>query len=70
MSGQGLSKSGGAVRLDLKSAEDANTNVVYEKNGNENDEQDMDRMGKLQELRVSVACRVEAGYCIGMLMSE
>lgn len=31
----------------------ANTTAVYEKYGNEYDEMDMDRMGKLQELRVS-----------------
>lgn len=33
----------------------ANTTAVYEKYGNEYDEMDMDRMGKLQELRVSRA---------------
>lgn len=31
----------------------ANTTAVYEKYGNQYDEMDMDRMGKLQELRVS-----------------
>lgn len=31
----------------------ANTTTVYEKYGNQYDELDMDRMGKLQELRVS-----------------
>lgn len=30
----------------------ANTTAVYEKYGNQYDEMDMDRMGKLQELRV------------------
>lgn len=33
----------------------ANTTAVYEKYGNQYDEMDMDRMGKLQELRVSKA---------------
>jgi hypothetical protein len=31
----------------------ANATAVYEKYGNQYDEMDMDRMGKLQELRVS-----------------
>lgn len=31
----------------------ANTTAVYDKHGNKYDEMDMDRMGKLQELRVS-----------------
>lgn len=31
----------------------ANITAVYEKYGNQYDEMDMDRMGKLQELRVS-----------------
>lgn len=31
----------------------ANTTAVYEKYGNQYDELDMDRMGKLQELRAS-----------------
>lgn len=33
----------------------ANTAAVYEKYGNQYDEMDMDRMGKLQELRVGNA---------------
>lgn len=70
MSGEGLAKSGGAVRHDLRNVEDDNTTAVYEKHGNQNDEQDMDRMGKLQELRVSVTCRVEAGRCVGVLISN
>lgn len=32
----------------------ANAAAVYEKDGNQYDEMDMDRMGKLQELRVSI----------------
>jgi len=44
------SKNGVAVEL---GPQDANATMVYEKRGNQHDELDMDRMGKLQELRVS-----------------
>jgi hypothetical protein len=40
------------------SVDDANAAAVKEKCGNQYDEMDMDRMGKLQELRVSA---MEAG---------
>lgn len=40
-------------REQASQVEIANTTAVYEKYGNEYDEMDMDRMGKLQELRVS-----------------
>jgi len=44
------SKNGVTVELGHS---DADATVVHEKYGNEHDEMDMDRMGKLQELRVS-----------------
>lgn len=45
---------GGNVKPSQQTAqiEVANTTAVYEKYGNQYDEMDMDRMGKLQELRV------------------
>lgn len=40
-------------RKQTSQIEIANTTAVYDKYGNKYDEMDMDRMGKLQELRVS-----------------
>jgi actin-related protein len=44
------SKNGVAVDIGHQCA---NATVVYEKYGNQHDEKDMNRMGKLQELRVN-----------------
>lgn len=61
--GESTSKGGGNIALhqDPNRVEDANAAAVYEKYGNQYDEMDMDRMGKLQELRVSVIGRRETG---------
>lgn len=44
---------GGEPYKETTQVEAANTTAVYDKHGNKYDEMDMDRMGKLQELRVS-----------------
>lgn len=51
----------GSVVKQTAPVEVANTTAVYEKYGNQYDELDMDRMGKLQELRVSIRTHSE-GY--------
>lgn len=54
-------KTGGDAQLRTLAAnvEEANTVAVYEKFGTQHDELDMDRMGKLQQLRVSNFLRRE-----------
>jgi len=62
---KGLSEAGAAVEVvrneGRTSIEDANAALVYEKYGTQHDKVDMDRMGKLQVLRVSVVCATVNG---------
>lgn len=64
-------KSGGNTELiqDPNHAVETNSAAVYEKRGNQYDEMDMDRMGKLQELRVGDTGRKEPTSYIGILTS-
>jgi hypothetical protein len=64
-----LGKTAGDVQLSALAAnvEEANTVAVYEKFGTQHDEIDMDRMGKLQQLRVSGSLLLE---CVSSLLAN